>query len=56
MTTYDENNHLDSLSDAVNNDSVHDAVMGAIGDYCEKHDLDPEGFTYTLTVEIAEEH
>jgi len=43
-------NYLDELADAVNTDTVHDAISGAIADYCELHDLDPEGFAYSITV------
>jgi hypothetical protein len=46
-----KNDQLDYLSDAINNDTVHDAVMEAIADYCREHGLDPEGFSYNLTAD-----
>ena len=51
----DETDTLDKINDAVQTDSVHDSIMGAISDYCEAHDLDPDGFTYSLTIDTAEQ-
>ncbi len=50
-----ENDVLDEINDAVNNDSVHDSVMEAISNYCNDHDLDPDGFVYKITIDIAED-
>ncbi len=41
---------MNYLEDAVNTGTVHDAISGAIADYCELHDLDPEGFAYSIEV------
>ncbi len=49
----DINDHLDGISDMLmDSDSLHGMIMDTIATYCEEHDLDPDGFTYNVSVAI----
>ena len=50
-----EINHLGDVIDAVNNDTIHDAVLGAIADYCNRNGLDPDAYVASVFVYMAEE-